>query len=91
MIFWKEYNDIQQALRNKKLCRDYALQEINRILKELRELLNKEMMKIFTDEVMDTNVFTDEITEWKKLRNRIYKIKCPQFCPSMEKCNYRKR
>lgn len=90
MIFWKEYNDMQQALRNKKLCRDYALQEINRILQELRKVLDKEMNKIFTDEIMDTNPITDEITEWKKLRNKIYKIKCPRYCPSSETCRYRK-
>lgn len=90
MIFWKEYNNMQQALKNKKLCKDYGIQEVNRILQELREILNKEMMKIFTDEIMNTNPITDEITEWKKIRNKIYKIKCPRYCPSSEKCRYRK-
>lgn len=75
MIFWKEYNNIIQAIRNKTACKEVVLCEIKTVLSELHKLLKKEMNKIFTDEIMDTNPITDEIEEFKKLRKKAYRIK----------------
>ena len=75
MIFWKEYNNMIQAIRNKTACKEVVLYEIKTVLSELYKLLKKEMNKIFTDKIMDTNPITDEIEEFKKLRKKAYRMK----------------